>query len=721
MRLRNLTGIRGLAALWVALLHFQSNPAGAQLGLGPVLGGGAVGVDIFFVLSGFILSLKYLPQMALGWNRSSFWEFLVKRFARIYPLHLFTFLAIAALWLAAAHTGYESQSPVDHDGWSAICNLLLIHAWGILPRLSWNAPSWSVSAEWLAYIALFPLCGLVLQRWSWRGVLALTAILWFGFVSYVYVVHDGALVDVTTDGALRILPEFLGGYLIGRLVLQRGPIKHAAACLLAAMAGLAVALLFPQALLLLLPAILLMMAGLHAGGPIINRLFGSRVMVFLGEISYSIYMLHGFALILVNQLLRHFVILPSMPYALLILGLKMGLTLLLAWLGFRWIECPAREVVTAALLRRKPRVLRAPAAVPVSSGSYLPNLQVLRFIAALMVLFGHLLHETRDGHLYSMRGLNDPFGIEFGSGVDIFFVVSGFVMFYLAQDRFGQRGFTTEFIRCRLVRVLPMYWLFTSLMLLTVLLFPWQVHHAEATPLSIAASYLFFPTKRSDGLVRPILGLGWTLEYEIFFYACFAVAVAYRRRTGITGLVTLFLSLVILGAVFPRAPTAVLFYSRPVILEFLAGMLIAYLYLAGIRVGRIAQWGLIVAGFGLLWAMAPLRDLDRLLWAGIPACAVVCGAILGPAWRTRLFELGGNSSYSLYLSHPFTLNALALTWTRWQLPPIAAAYVAAAMVACVLTGFAIHRVIEMPLLKFFRRTARPAPLAVWGTPQLDRG
>jgi len=67
------------------------------------------------------------------------------------------------------------------------------------------------------------------------------------------------------------------------------------------------------------------------------------------------YMLHGFALILVNQLLRHVVISPSMPHALLILGLKIGLMLLLAYLGFRWIECPAREVVTTVLLRQKPR------------------------------------------------------------------------------------------------------------------------------------------------------------------------------------------------------------------------------------------------------------------------------------------------------------------------------------------------------------------------------
>ena len=564
----------------------------------------------------------------------------------------------------------------------------------------------------------------MLQRWSWPPVLALTAILWIAFVSYVYIVHDGALVDVTTDGALRILPEFLGGYLMGRVVLKSGPTKHAAACLLAAMGGLALALIFPRALLLLLPAILFMMAGLHAGGPIVDRLFGSRLMVFLGEISYSIYMLHGFALILINQLLRHVIISPSMAHALLILGLKMGLTLLLAYLGFRWIESPAREMLTRVLLRRKPRLPVLPV-LPVNpgagSGSYLPNLQVMRFVAASMVLFGHLLHETTDSRLPSMYWPTDLLGIEWGSGVDIFFVISGFVMFYLAYDRFGRNGFAAEFIRRRLVRVVPMYWLFTSLMLLALWLFPWQVHHAEATPLSIAASYLFFPTERSDGLVRPILGLGWTLEYEIFFYACFAVALLHRRRAGMMGLVTLFLLLVLLGAIFPEPPTALFFYSRPVILEFLAGMFIAYLYLAGFRVGRKTQWALMVAGFVLLWAMAPLRDLDRLVWAGIPACVLVCGAILGPAWRIRLFELAGDSSYSLYLSHPFTLNALALTWTRWQLPPSAAAYVAAGMVACVLTGFAIHRVIEMPSIEFLRRIARPVRLAIWGTPQMDRG
>jgi len=180
-------------------------------------------------------------------------------------------------------------------------------------------------------------------------------------------------------------------------------------------------------------------------------------------------------------------------------------------------------------------------------------------------------------------------------------------MYYLSYDKFGRNGFSAEFMRRRLVRVVPLYWLFTSLMLLALWLFPAQVRHAEASPLSVLASYLFFPTQRSDGLVRPILGLGWTLEYELFFYGCFAVALLYPKRAALTGFATLFLLLVTLGAIFPHAPTAMVFWSRPVILEFLAGVVIAHVYLAGVRIGRIAQWALVASGFLLLWALGPLQ------------------------------------------------------------------------------------------------------------------
>src|ERR1035441_9002169 len=153
MQIKNLTGIRGFAALWVALFHFQSTAVVSVLNLGHVIGGGALGVDIFFVLSGLILAITYAPRFAIqGFTWSLFGDFVIRRLARIYPLHLGTFLLMLVSWKITSQTTYEFRGLVANDWWSALCNLLLTHAWGITKRLSWNTPSWSVSAEWFAYV-----------------------------------------------------------------------------------------------------------------------------------------------------------------------------------------------------------------------------------------------------------------------------------------------------------------------------------------------------------------------------------------------------------------------------------------------------------------------------------------------------------------------------------------------------------------------------------------
>ncbi|HEY3729885.1 MAG TPA: acyltransferase [Steroidobacteraceae bacterium] len=339
---------------------------------------------------------------------------------------------------------------------------------------------------------------------------------------------------------------------------------------------------------------------------------------------------------------------------------------------------------------------------PGRAASYLPNVQIMRFVAALMVLLGHLMHETVDHRVPFMAPLLDKSGIEWGSGVDIFFVISGFVMYYLSHERFGQRGYPAEFLSRRLVRVVPLYWIFTSLMLLAVWLLPAVIRHAGAARSFVVSSYLFYPVARADGLVRPTLALGWTLEYEMFFYACFALALLGRRSVGVLGLVGGFLLLVIAGPALPREATPLVFWSNPVILEFLLGMLVAQLYLKGLRLSARLQWLLIAAAILLMLLATPLK-WERLFWAGVPACLLVAGAVLGPCWKSRWLELGGDSSYSLYLSHPFTLNLLALLWTWGHLPPSGAAYVLSGMIACVLVGVAIHRLIEAPLLGQFRR------------------
>jgi peptidoglycan/LPS O-acetylase OafA/YrhL len=709
VQIKNLTGIRGVAALWVALYHFQST-ASVALPFGPIAGGGAIGVDIFFVLSGFILALTYAARFAVpGQTAALYYDFIVRRFARIYPLHLVTFVAMLILWSVATRAGYVFQGNVQDDAVSAVCNLLMIHAWGLLGALSWNTPSWSVSAEWFAYLVIFPLCVLRLRHWRIHRVLLLTLLVWLAFVGYVRLLHAGQLAEAATDGALRIIPEFLAGYLAFRIVAAGRQPASGAGCMLAALSGIVAVLLQPAALPLLLPAILALMLALYAGGRWIDRVFGNRPIVWLGEISYSIYMVHVFVLIAANQVLRRFTIEPSTAHALLIVGLELTATLMAGYVGYRFVECPARAALARRLTRQRlqPRDLPVAARKPASPAPYLPNLQVMRFVAAFMVLLGHLLHETADHRVPLMHALRDRSGIEWGSGVDLFFVISGFVMYYLSYEKFGRRKYPLEFLNRRLVRVVPLYWLFTTLMLLALWQLPGQIRHADVSWRAVLASYFFYPMTRPDGLVRPILGLGWTLEYEMFFYACFALALLARRRIGMFALGAVFLIGAACRPWIPSGATPLLFWCDPVILEFALGILVAHLYRRGVRLSRPVQWLFMATGVGLMILTTPL-GWNRLFWAGLPALLLVAGAALGPTWRARWMELGGDSSYSLYLSHPFTLNLLALLWIWLRLPPSGVLYVLSGMLACVLVGALVYQLVEAPLLKQLRRGAGAA-------------
>ncbi len=146
--------------------------------------------------------------------------------------------------------------------------------------------------------------------------------------------------------------------------------------------------------------------------------------------------------------------------------------------------------------------------------SYLPNIQILRFVAALMVLFAHLLRATVDQKIPQMQGVTDGSGIEWGTGVDVFFIVSGFIMYYLTSAHFGSKGYAGEFLKRRILRVVPLYWLFTVLMLLSMWQFNAMVHHTDAPLSTVVGSLLFYPVTRMDGRIKPILLLGWTLSMK---------------------------------------------------------------------------------------------------------------------------------------------------------------------------------------------------------------
>lgn len=342
--LKPLTALRFAAALWVVGYDYWPNLAGASE---PVfLTRGYLGVEMFFVLSGFILSHVYLQ--AAGEGRFRYGAFLWARIARVYPMHLATLAVIGLLSLAAAAAGVG----MDHNlaDWAALpANLTLTHAWGFAPAAAWNHPSWSVSAEWLAYLS-FPGFAWAAWRLRDRPNLAVTLAILALFATYgAFSALAGAPLTSATFrwGGLRILPCFAYGCSI-HLLWRSGAMGRRIQALFwtGMFACLALALAQIQApdaaLVTVFGGLILALAGLSSTG---SRLLSGGVGVYLGEISYALYMVcFPWQLVFVNAAQR----LLHLGEARLPLAVWLGLILgvvPLAALSHHLIERPCRRLL----------------------------------------------------------------------------------------------------------------------------------------------------------------------------------------------------------------------------------------------------------------------------------------------------------------------------------------------------------------------------------------
>jgi peptidoglycan/LPS O-acetylase OafA/YrhL len=302
--IRSLTSIRFFAAMAVVIYHFEIYAGVSTADFTYLFANGSLAVDFFFVLSGFILWYSYRSQIESG--RFLYSDFVVKRFARLYPLHLVTtlgFLALLALFLVA---GLDPNDWRRYDPAVLPLHFTMTHAWfdtgADTEVLPWNGPSWSISAEWFAYVAVFPVLAVALRRIR-RGVVAL----WLGvafFAAFVAVhdlVFDRDLFKRTIDAAiLRILPEFALGAALCRFSSDwRIPRAAARPLYYAALAG-ALGMLhavdphagLPHAVTVLCFGALIV--ALHQLA-LLNRsgALDAAVLRYGGEISYSIYMTHA--------------------------------------------------------------------------------------------------------------------------------------------------------------------------------------------------------------------------------------------------------------------------------------------------------------------------------------------------------------------------------------------------------------------------------------------
>ena len=304
----------------------------------------------------------------------------------------------------------------------------------------------------------------------------------------------------------------------------------------------------------------------------------------------------------------------------------------------------------------------------------LVSIQYVRALAALAVVLFHATHR-----------IHAPFFVG-AAGVDIFFVISGFIMWIVTE-----RGTKAEaFLAHRLLRIVPLYWIGT---LIAAVL-------AQPELDRLAASFLFIPWRAPDGRVWPVLGQGWTLQYEMFFYLLFAVGLLMPRRVQLAAINVALIGLSCISLAAPTDDPVLHTYTDPILLEFLAGIWLAVVWRAG-RLPMHAGAPLLTAGI-LGFAAVAVAKIDpqgfpRLLFWGAPAWMLVAGC-LALEKRLPVSRVGlalGDASYSIYLFHAFITSAV------WRFP-FGPALVPVALVASAAGGWAIFRLIEAPMTRLLR-------------------
>jgi peptidoglycan/LPS O-acetylase OafA/YrhL len=363
-------------------------------------------------------------------------------------------------------------------------------------------------------------------------------------------------------------------------------------------------------------------------------------------------------------------------------------------------------------MQRQPHGM--PQSTQADGAAKLANLQVLRAVAALSVVMAHAIHETENMAVVTTRQAVNASAWNLGYGVDIFFVLSGFIMMHTAAAEFGKSGASLRFFLRRCARVIPLYWLLTSVMLLGAAFAPSLLSVPIGDIFHVVASYLFIPDGRGANEIRPVLALGWTLNYEMLFYVFFALALMTPIRLGIIWLSALMAGLALVGTMVDPRHVQIAFWTNPIILEFLFGVYVALIFRSGLRIGIGVALGLMAVGlFGFARFSTPwdVAALPQFLRSGLPAALFVLAVAIGPALPLKRIVLWGvalgDASYSLYLAHPFVVRPMRSIWEKVVGDQLSLGlFVIGATIVSIIFALALSRFVEKPLTAYVQGLGR---------------
>jgi len=327
-------------------------------------------------------------------------------------------------------------------------------------------------------------------------------------------------------------------------------------------------------------------------------------------------------------------------------------------------------------------------------------LQYLRAIAALLVVYSHACIQVPAYQAQLM---------EFGSfGVDIFFVISGFIMMYISKPSHTPGAFIVNRVR----RVVPLYWFFTLLLAAILFVKPSIFSSTELRLDVLIQSLLFLPhfSQAHPEEVWPLLAPGWSLIYEMYFYGLFALSLfaAQKYRLPLISVVIIgIFGLANITGIDGSTGPLTAFFKKQVVFEFIFGMLLAYAWQLGFRLTNIAATAMAITSFAYLVFHSQQRGIAsydepmHILINGIPAATMVTGVVFMKIPVNKIGLLLGDASYALYLSHIFVLGLLRVILVPILGTDQSAAYlfVAISVVTCTLVSIPIHLLIDNWLLR----------------------
>lgn len=347
----------------------------------------------------------------------------------------------------------------------------------------------------------------------------------------------------------------------------------------------------------------------------------------------------------------------------------------------------------------------------------LVQLQYARAIAALLVVYFHSVLQVERFDPETAFS-----GYLFGeTGVDLFFVLSGFVMWLTTTNR---NMSPAAFYQRRIERIVPLYWALTCLGAAVAFALPTYLSSTKFDFQHLLASLFFVPwinpASGSEQLITPVIIPGWTLNFEMYFYLIFGSLLLLQEKLRIPALAIVFAVIFVITNYGPLDGVLAKFYGNAIVFEFLAGVVIAKLFLDKRLLPRSLAAVLVPIGFiALVAGDAVHLDVPRVISAGVPAAAIIYALVsldFSKIREFRFLHLLGDASYSLYLTHVFTLVAVRLLYRFQPLEWLnnGSAYLTICLISSVLVAFVSYWLFEKPVAEFLtaRRVRRRQERAV---------